>query len=177
MNRTGVRRYPRCSLIREVQTGIQSHNQRARNMTTSIRPRSMNIERTSVQVIGEETLVYDEIHHQAWCLNRSSACIWRLCDGHRTVQRIATAAAVELNAPVTTEIVLLTLAELRGKNLLEPETVTILPEVSRREMIGKAGLAAAALLPVVASILAPPAHAQSGSLNGMARTANTTAKG
>ena len=147
-------------------------------MTSSMQPRSMSLERMSVQVIGEETLVYDEVHHRAWCLNSSSACIWRLCDGQKTVEQIAAAAARELDAPVTVEIVLLTLAELQEKSLIEPETATLLPEaVSRREMMSRAGLAAAALLPVVASILAPPAHAQSGSLNGMARTANTTAKG
>jgi hypothetical protein len=137
-------------------------------MTTSMRPRSISPERTSMQVIGDETLLYDELHHQAWCLNRSSACIWRLCDGHRDVEQIAMAAAGELDAPVTVEIVLLTLAELREKNLVEPETAALLPEgVTRRQMIGRVGLAAAVLLPVIASVLAPPAQAQHGSLTGM----------
>jgi hypothetical protein len=139
-------------------------------MASTMQPRSIRPERTSVQAIGEETLVYDEIHHRAWCLNRSSACIWQLCDGQNTVQQIATAASVELDAPVTEDIVLLALAELNEKDLLEMETVALLPEgVTRREMISRAGLAAAALLPVVASILAPSARAQSGSLTGMAK--------
>jgi hypothetical protein len=147
-------------------------------MITSMRPRSINPERTSVQVIGDETLLYDEIHHQAWCLNRSSACIWRLCDGHRDVEQIAMAAAGELAAPVTAEIVLLTLAELSEKNLLEPETAPVLPEgVTRRQMIGRVGLAAAILLPVIASVLAPPAHAQHGSLTGMVNRTDSTSKG
>ena len=143
-----------------------------------MRPRCIHLDRTSMQVIGEETLLYDEIHHQAWCLNKTSACIWRLCDGRTTVNEIAIAAASELNAPVTEEIVLLTLAELREKNLLEPETATLLPDsVTRREMMSRAGVAAAALLPVIASILAPSAHAQSGSLNGMAKPSSTKTKG
>lgn len=151
-------------------------------MTSSIRPRSIRLELISEQVIGEESLVYDELHHQAWCLNRSSVCIWRLCDGRNTVEQIAAAAALELHGPVTVEIVLLTLAELREKNLLDlesdPETATLLPEgVTRRKMISRAGLAAAALLPVVASILAPPAHAQGGSLGGMLRTKNSKSNG
>jgi len=136
-------------------------------MTSSMQPRRISLERASVQAIGDDTLVYDELHHQAWCLNRSCACIWRLCDGQKTVQHIAAAAAGELDAPVTLEIVLLTLAELREKNLIDPKTVRHLPEdVTRRAMIGGAGLAAVALLPVIASILAPPAHAQGGSLGG-----------
>jgi Coenzyme PQQ synthesis protein D (PqqD) len=143
-------------------------------MTTSMRPRSIRLEQTSEQVIGDETLVYDEIRHQAWCLNKSSACIWRHCDGQKTIEQISVAASSELNAPVTAEIVLLTLAELLEKNLLEPQTATHLPEsVTRRKMISKAGLAAAALLPVIASVLTPPAHAQGGSLTGMARSTNS----
>jgi len=139
-------------------------------VTSSIRPRSINLERTSVQVIGEETLLYDELNHKAWCLNRSSACVWRLCDGQKTVSQIAVAAATELDAPMTAEIVMVALDELREKNLIEPDIATILPEgVTRRELIGRAGLAAAALLPVVASVLAPPAHAQSGTFTGSAR--------
>lgn len=50
-------------------------------MTSSMRPRLISLERTSVQMIGQETLIYDELYHQAWCLNPSSACILRLCDG------------------------------------------------------------------------------------------------
>lgn len=144
-------------------------------MTASMRPRSISLERSSMQVIGDETLLYDALHHRAWCLNRSSACIWRLCDGQLDLQQIAAAAATELNAPVSAEIVLLTLAELREKNLLEPETVTLLPEdVTRRQMLGRVGLAAAFLLPVITSVLAPPAHAQHGSLTGMAKPASST---
>ncbi|HKF49535.1 MAG TPA: PqqD family protein [Terracidiphilus sp.] len=147
-------------------------------MTSPTRPRTKSLDRTSVQVIGQETLIYDELHHQAWCLNPSSACIWRLCDGQKTVEQIAAAASAELDAPVTDEIVLLALAEFQEKNLLEPETVSILPEnVSRRRMLTKAGLAAAALLPVVSSIMAPPARAQGGSQTGMVRPKNPPPKG
>lgn len=143
-------------------------------MTSPMQPNCIHLVRATMQVVGEETLIYDEIHHQAWCLNNTAACIWRRCDGHSTVNEIAIAAAKELNAPVTDEIVLLTLAELREKNLLEPDTAMLLPDaVSRREMMSRAGLAAAALLPVIASILAPSAHAQSGSIFGMAKRAGT----
>ena len=137
-------------------------------MMPVMQPRHIDLQRTSMEVIGNETLIYDELHHQAWCLNHSSACIWRLCDGGRTVQQIATEAEVELGLPVSVDDVLLIIAELRTKNLIERESVMAMPDgATRREMIGKAGLAAAALLPVIASVLAPPAHAQSGSFRGM----------
>lgn len=138
-------------------------------MTPLLLPRPINLERISVQIIGEETLLYDELHHRAWCLNRSSACIWRLCNGQRNVQQIAAAASEELGAQVTEEIVLLTLAELREKNLLASESAAGLSEsVTRRQMLSRTGLAAAAILPLVASVLTPPAHAQQVSLVGMA---------
>ena len=144
-------------------------------MTSPMFPSRINLERISIQVIGQETLVYDELRHQAWSLNNVSACIWHLCDGQKTVEQIAAAAGAELAAPVTAEIVLLTLAELRERNLLDAETVTALPTgVSRREMLGRAGLAAALLLPIIDSVLTLPAHAQSGSLKGMAKPGNST---
>ncbi|HEX4039554.1 MAG TPA: PqqD family protein [Acidobacteriaceae bacterium] len=143
-------------------------------MASPMYPCRIALERTSTQMVGAETLIYDEVHHKAWCLNASSACIWRLCSGDKTVQQIAAAAAAELDAPVTEEIVLVTLAELREKELLEPESAPHLPEeITRRQMMGRAGLAAAALLPVIASVLAPAAHAAGGSLDGMSRRAGS----
>ena len=63
------------------------------------------------------------------------------------------------------ELVLFALEELREKDLLEGGSVEALPRgASRREMIGKIGLAAAVLMPLVATITAPPALAQSGSV-------------
>ena len=147
-------------------------------MKSAILPRRINRDQIAVQAIGEETLVYDERHHQAWSLNSSAACIWHLCDGQKTIEQIAAAAADELRVPVTADIVLLNLAELRDKDLLEIDTVPPLPEaVTRRQMIGRAGIAAAALFPVVASILAPPAHAQTASMTGMAKPKDHVSKG
>jgi hypothetical protein len=80
------------------------------------------------------------------------------------VSEIAEAAGRELGSPVNDELVLLTVAELREKELLEEIAPALLPQgMSRRAMIGRAGLVAAALFPVIASIVAPPAaHAFSG---------------
>jgi hypothetical protein len=139
-------------------------------MKSTWQPRKLKGDRITVQEIAAEILIYDELTHRAWCLNPSSACIWRLCDGRNTVAGIAAKAARELGATVTEELVLLTLAELHENGLLESGIAAALPrDASRREMIGKLGLATAALLPVVAAISAPPALAQGGSVG-----ANTT---
>jgi hypothetical protein len=76
-----------------------------------------------------------------------------------------------LGPAATEELVLLTLEELQEKGLLEAGMTEVLSlqGTSRREMFGKIGLAAAALLPVVAAITAPPALAQSGSVGTDAR--------
>lgn len=133
-------------------------------MTSTLRPRSIQSDHIAVQDVEPETLIYDERSHKAWCLNHSSACIWRLCDGQNTIVQIAAIAATELGSPITEDLVLLTLAELTEKGLLLPEAAEFLPQgISRRLMIGRVGLTAAALLPVIAALTAPPASAQSGS--------------
>jgi hypothetical protein len=132
-------------------------------MTSTWRPRKLQGNRITIREIEAEILIYDERTHRAWCLNPSSACIWRLCDGRNTVEAIAAGAAKELGSAVNKDLVLLTLEELQERGLLEGGTMQVLlRDASRREMMGKIGLAAAALLPVIASITAPPALAQVG---------------
>lgn len=133
-------------------------------MKSTWQPRKLQGDRITIRKIEAEVLVYDERTHQAWCLNPSSACIWQLCDGRNTVEDIVAAATRELGSAVNEELVLLTMEELQEKRLLEGNLAGALPrDPSRRKMIGRIGLATAALLPVVAAIAAPPALAQSGS--------------
>ena len=136
-------------------------------MTSTLRPRSIPNDRIIVREIETETLLYDEGTHRAWCLNRSSACVWRRCDGNHTVKELAEAASRELGCAMGEDLVLLTLDELREKNLLEEPSAPLFADgISRRRMIGRAGLAAAALLPVIAAIAAPPsAMALSGGVD------------
>jgi hypothetical protein len=134
-------------------------------MTSTLRPRKLQGDRITIREIETEILIYDERTHRAWCLNHSSASIWQLCDGQNTVGEIAAWVAKELGPAVSEPLVLLTLDELQEKGLLEGDMLEALPRgASRRAMIGKIGLAAAALLPVIAAITAPPALAQSGSV-------------
>jgi hypothetical protein len=134
-------------------------------MTLTLRPRRIEDDRIAVQNVETETLLYDERSHKAWCLNRSSACIWRLCDGQNTVSQIAVVATAQLETAVSEEIVLLTLAELSEKKLLPDDYNELLPAgMTRRQMISRAGLTAAALLPVIAALTAPRAHAAGGSV-------------
>jgi hypothetical protein len=127
-------------------------------MTSTVHPRNILGHHVTLQEVESETLIYDESSHKAWCLNRSSACIWRLCDGRTSVEQIAAKASIELGSPVNDELVLLTLTELREQALLEADSFHHAPGgLTRREVIGRAGMAAVALLPVIAALAVPPA--------------------
>ena len=117
-----------------------------------------------VRELEEEVLVYDLERHRAVCLNRAAACVWRRCDGRTDTARLARALGAEVGASVGEEAVWLALEQLARENLLagavrRPASA---PPVTRRELIRRLGLAAAAALPLVTSIVAPtPAQAAS----------------
>jgi hypothetical protein len=120
-------------------------------------PRSIQ-RNISIQHVGVETLVYDEVHHKAFCLNRSSSVIWRLADGVRTVDQIRDAASIDLGVEVGEELVRYALEELRRDGLIEAlSTVQTGPEISRRAILRSLGVGGALLLPIVAAVIAPPA--------------------
>jgi len=111
-----------------------------------------------VRDLADETVVYDRRSHEAHCLNRTAAAVFRAADGTRTVEEIATgldtgpADAVERGAAVR-----LALAELERAGLLDTPSDGA---ASRREVLRRVGKGAALLLPAVVSVLAPtPAEA------------------
>jgi len=135
-------------------------------MTSTLRPRKLQGDCITTREIEAEILIYDERTHRVCCLNPSSACIWQLCDGRNTVEDITAQAAERFGAALDEQLVLFALEELQEKGLLESGMVeSISCGATRRKMIGRIGLAAAALLPLVAAITAPPAWAQSGSVS------------
>jgi hypothetical protein len=115
-------------------------------------------ERISIQQIGTETLVYDERRHLAFCLNRASSVIWRLADGGHSIAEIGRAASLQLDIPVSEELVLFALAQLRRDGLVQPAPIAQAgTTMSRRAMLQKLGASGALLLPAVAAIVAPTA--------------------
>lgn len=116
--------------------------------------------------LATETILYDKANHRAHSLNRTVALVWESADGSRTVEDIAAILHRELDIPADRNVVLLALQELSAAGLLE-ETATVkaAPELlSRRQVARKLAMAGAsvALVPVVASVLAPtPAMASS----------------
>ena len=124
-------------------------------MTTNPMPKAKT-ERLIVREIDGETLVYDRSRDAASCLNEFAARVWRECDGETSVAEIAAALGEDERA------VWLALHQLTKAQLLT-EAIAFPPDMSaaksRREVAGRLGLGAAA---VVASIVAPmPAQAAS----------------
>ncbi|MEZ5347214.1 MAG: PqqD family protein [Pyrinomonadaceae bacterium] len=118
-----------------------------------------------VQDFGSEVLVYDLQTNKAFCLNETSALVYRLCDGSRTPAEISVAISAELNVPVSEELVNLALFDLDKNDLLENENTfpVNFSGLSRRDAVKTIGFASMIALPIVSSIVAPnAASAQSG---------------
>ena len=115
-----------------------------------------------VEQLGDELCVYDWQRKEVHALNPTAARVWQQCDGQTSPAQIAEKLQAELNVPNAEDLVWLTLAQLEKAHLLAEDVVKqarrkVLP---RREFL-KLGIAAA-LLPLVHSIVAPtPVEAQS----------------
>lgn len=117
-----------------------------------------------VRELADEVLVYDEESHRAHCLNRTAALVWRHCDGKTSAPEIAGRIGGRPPSPLTEEVVWLAFEALAEKGLLT--TAAARPPgaspISRRKMMRRMGVAAAAALPLITSIVSPtPAQAQS----------------
>ena len=116
-----------------------------------------------VQELKGETLIYDLKSSKAYCLNETSALVWQLCDGTRTIFEVSDALSVRLKTLISEEFVWLALDQLDKDGLLEGEIENRFAGLSRREVIRKVGFASVVGLPIVSSVVAPPASmAQSG---------------
>jgi hypothetical protein len=124
-----------------------------------------------VEMVGDETLVYDCRTHRAHCLNRTASLVWLACDGRTGIPEIAAQLDGTVDAPLGAEAVWLALRQLQKAGLLR-ERVTPPAEailLSRREVARKLARvgALAVLVPAVTSILAPtPAQAATCRLAG-----------
>jgi len=113
-----------------------------------------------VQSAGDETLIYHRRSHRVHRLSRTAMFVWEHCDGVTTVGQAAAELSVALGRPVQDEVI-----EFAVENLARAELVECPSAVpSRRSMLRRLGWtgAAAALLPLVTTVLSPqPAAAQS----------------
>lgn len=107
-----------------------------------------------VEELADETLVYDEARHQAHCLNRTAAFVWKRCDGQTSAEQLAVLLGRELGTAVEAEVVREALEDLGRARLLEAGPADAKRLTRRR---ATARLAAAGLASVIASVVAPTA--------------------
>lgn len=114
-----------------------------------------------VKELPTETLVYDLETDKAHCLNETAARVWKHCDGNRNVNQLRELMEKETGLPVPEEMVLLALDQLEKFKLLEAPAETFsFSGMNRREVVKRIGISALAL-PIIISIAAPDAQAQS----------------
>ena len=127
-------------------------------MTNNPESRKTNI---VVQELENEVLIYDLTINKAFCLNQTSALVYELADGTKTVSEISNLMSKKLKTLVSEDIVWLALDGLRKDNLLEnaDEVPNYFGGLTRREAVKKVGLASMVMLPIISSIAAPQAIA------------------
>lgn len=108
---------------------------------------------------SKEVLVYDLNLHKALCLNHTAALVWKHCNGKNTISDIVNALNAESNTQANEQVVWYALRQLGKHRLLEEDIKQPFARtrLSRREIIKKAGITAAVLLPTVMAIVAPTA--------------------
>lgn len=114
-----------------------------------------------IKELPGEVLVYDSDRDRALCLNRTAASVWKHCDGKTPPARMARLIEKELQITGGDEVVSLALERLEKSHLLTGKPSVRFSGVSRRELIGRIGIAAA--VPVISLILVPTAKAGAGS--------------
>jgi hypothetical protein len=129
-----------------------------------------------VQNIDGEVLIYDLRDNKAFCLNETSAVVWQLCDGNKTVTQISKELGDKLNSPANEDLVWFAIDQLKKEKLIEnsSELTSNFAGLSRREVIKRIGIGTAIALPIIASLVAPSAvFGQSCIANG-GTTPNTS---
>ncbi len=118
-----------------------------------------------VKELPDETLIYDLETEKAHCLNSTAALVWKNCDGKRTVAQLRELMKKNAGSPVPEEMVWLALDQLEKFRLLDvaPLKPARFAGMTRRDLVRRVGLAAITL-PIILSIVAPPAQAQASLL-------------
>lgn len=125
-----------------------------------MQPQTRSDEELIVRRVGDELIIYDLHRDQGHALNHTAAFVFKQCNGQTSVEQMAARMAEELNIPYAEQVTNLALDRLYQANLLvDAPAFSSANGISRRDVLklaGKAGLAAA-MLPVVTTMLVPPA--------------------
>ena len=135
------------------------------------------------QPIENELIVFNEATGEAHALNDAATLVFGLCDGATSRAELTAALAGRFGLPADPDIAELALEELRDAGLVTDDEVPA-RAINRRAVIRKLGLSvmAAAMLPLVETMLARPINAQmsigpTGATGGIGLTGATGGPG
>ena len=117
-------------------------------------------EQLLIHQLANEVLVYDLERNKAHSLNETAALVWKRCNGQTTVKETARDLEEKLATSVDERVVLFALKQLNRARLLredEGDFAKSKARISRRDLIVKYGLPAAAALPLIVTLVAPSA--------------------
>jgi len=139
-------------------------------------------EKLIVREFADELLVYDKQRHEAHCLNRTAAVIWKHCDGRTSIAEIGRRLASEMgeSGSIDERLIWHALQQFKRDHLLEEKLevpAALLGSMktgpNRRQVIRALGLTAIVAVPLVTSMVAPtPAQAVSCLSPGAACTSS-----
>ncbi len=112
-----------------------------------------------VQESDKELLIYDLYKNKAFSLNETSALVLKYCNGRNSISGISRAIGAELGILISDDIVTLAIEQFANEGLLKDadKVADLFQRTPRREIIKKIGLLSSIALPLVSSIVAPPA--------------------
>lgn len=110
-----------------------------------------------MQELEGELLIYYLKTNKAFYLNETSALVYQLCDGTKTVSEISDLMSKKLQTLISENFVWLALNELQKENLLDDNLKINFGGFTRRDVVRKIGLASMVALPIIASVVAPTA--------------------
>lgn len=127
-------------------------------------PQRLQSEDLILEELRDELMIYDPKRNKAFCLNQTAAFVWKHSDGKTTVAELAKRMEQQLNKPVNEEMVLFALGVLSKDGLLAASTALpeLVADASRRQLLRKMGIGAAAL-PLVTVLMVSPAKAHASS--------------
>lgn len=122
--------------------------------------------------VGNEVVIYNSETHTAHCLNRTAAIVFRSANGDNSVAEIARLLALETGTDADEDVVWVTLERLVETKLIAMPSAPA--TVSRRRALRQVGLGAAALAPIVVSLVVPtPAEAAATCIQAPSCSAST----
>ena len=116
-----------------------------------------------IQKLNDEIVVYDLETNNALYLNETSAMIWNLCDGSRSVADIRKELKEQFDTVVSSDFVNFAIYQLRKDKLLSGDDGIdrYLKKFSGRWAIKEIGRGSLVALPSITSVIAPTAIAAS----------------